>query len=903
LSITVGTHLGSYEITSLLGKGGMGEVYRARDAKLKRDVAIKILPDEFSRDADRVIRFQREAEVLASLNHPNVAAIYDLQEANDTRFLVLELVEGETLADRIARGPIPVEEALDIAKHICEALEAAHERGIIHRDLKPANVKITPDGKVKVLDFGLAKIPEAQTVTDFSNSPTLMSGSAPGMILGTAAYMSPEQARGKTVDKRTDIWAFGAVVYEMLAGKPAFTGETVSDTLIEVATKQPDWKRIPATPGRNVQRLLRRCLEKDPKRRLRDIGEAWFLLEDSAEQPEVAVPAPRHRRWSWIVATGVTTVAALVSLPLAFVHFREKPSAPELVRFQIAAPGSGTAVGGAYVSPDGRRIAISATGADGRTTLWVRTLDALDSRPLAATEGLGSPPFWSPDSRFIAFFVAGKLKKVEVTGGPAQTVCDAPDLWRGGAWSREGVIIFGTNQGLMRVSEAGGIVSPLTKLDSSRRELFHGSPSFLPDGRRFIYLRASTGENSGIFLGSLDAKPEQQNAKRLIPAGSPAVYASYQDPGSVGSRIGHVLFAREGSLMAQAFDARQLELAGEAVPIAENLRSDAGVPRFSVSTTGVLAYQTGGIGVGTPITQLTWFDRTGKTLGTVGEPGQYNTLALSPDGTRVAFSRVSAQTGEISGRPPNHDLWVHEFARNTSTQITFDPAINWQAVWSADGSHIVFASDRDGPFNLYQKDSSGAGKEDLLFKSSEGKFPYDWSPDGRFLLYVNTTTGLRGNLWVLPLTGDDRKPVRYLQIDANESHARFSPDGRFVAYTSNGSGLNDVFVQPFPLASGGKWKIGSGSQPHWRRDGKELYYISNDSKIMAVDIATNPAFRVGTPTVLFPVPIWAGARFVSRYDVSADGKKFLINTLAAEPILTASTSITVVLNWDAGLKK
>jgi Tol biopolymer transport system component len=353
--------------------------------------------------------------------------------------------------------------------------------------------------------------------------------------------------------------------------------------------------------------------------------------------------------------------------------------------------------------------------------------------------------------------------------------------------------------------------------------------------------------------------------------------------------------------MAQAFDMRHLDLAGAAVPIGENL-SDSGIPRYSVSTTGVLVYNTGGIGSGNPTTKLTWFDRSGKILGIVGEPGHYNTVALSPDGTRVAFSRMSSQARETSGRPPNYDLWVHEFSRNTSTQITFDPAINWQAVWSADGNRIIFASDRDGPFNLYQKDSNGAGKEDLFSKSSEGKFPYDWSPDGRFLLYVNTT-GLRGNLWFLPLTGDDRKPVRYLQTDANESHARFSPDGHYVAYTSNTSGVNDVYVQPFPLASSGKWKIGSGSQPRWRRDGNELFYISNDSKLMAVDLTTNPAFKAGTAKILFSAPIWSGARFVSRYDVTADGKKFLINAMTAEPILRAGTPITVVLNWEAGLKK
>jgi len=619
-------------------------------------------------------------------------------------------------------------------------------------------------------------------------------------------------------------------------------------------------------------------------------------------QPTAIATEQRRRGLSWIVVAAVATVSALLSLPLAFVHLREKPLTPALVRFQVLAPGPDIAVGGTYVSPDGRRIAFSATGPDGRNVLWVRTLDSLDSRSIAATEGFESPPFWSPDSRFIAFEAAGKLRKVEASGGPAQTICDVPDLWRGGAWSREGVIIFGTGtQGLMRISEGAGIVSPLTKLDFSRRELFHMSPVFLPDGRHFLYVPPSTGDSGGIYIGSLDEKPDQQNPKRLVATGSSVIYAPSLGSGSVSSRIGHILFVREGTLMAQAFDVGRLKLAGEAVPIAENF-SDTGFPRYSVSTTGVLAYNTGGFRGGNPDTQLTWFDRSGKTLGTLGGPGHYNTLSLSPDGTRVVFSRTSSQAGETSGRPPNYDLWIHEFSRNTSTQITFDPTINWQAVWSADGSRIIFASDRDGPFNLYQKDSSGAGKEDLHFKSSDGKMPYDWSPDGRFLLYVNTT-GLRGKLWFLPLAGDDRKPAPYLETDANESHARFSPDGRYVAYTSNTSGVNDVYVQPFPLASTGKWKIGNGSQPHWRRDGKELFYLSNDSKLMAVDTTTNPAFQVGAPKVLFTVPIWGGARFVTRYDVTGDGKRFLVNALTSETTASASTPITVVLNWQAGLKK
>ena len=502
---------------------------------------------------------------------------------------------------------------------------------------------------------------------------------------------------------------------------------------------------------------------------------------------------------------------------------------------------------------------------------------------------------------------------MDASGGPPQTLCDVPLLWRGGAWSREGVIIFGAaRQGLMRVSDTGGATSPLTELDSARLERYHGWPAFLPDGRHFIYFRAASGQNNGIYLGSLDARPRQQSLRRLVASFGSAVYAPPPDPGAWNSIIGHLLFVREGSLTAQAFDARRLELSGEAVPIAEDV-SYTGAPMLSVSTTGVLAYRTGvPSGSNSPITQLTWFDRTGKTLGTVDEPGRYNTVALSPDGTRVAFSRIrrgAREAGELGGNLANlglgnFELWVHEFARNTSTQLTFGSGVDWMAVWSPDGSRIVFASDRDGNFNLYQKVSSGAGDEDTVLKTTKTKMPYDWSRDGHFLLYSSPVTpGQKSDLWYLPLTGNDRRPVLYLQTDASVSKARFSPDGRFVAYTSDASGMNEVYVQPFPMASGGKWKIGSGYQPYWRRDGKELFYISTDAKLMAVDVTTDPEFTVKTPKALFPTPIWGPPMFVTRYDVTGNGKKFLINALRPAGTGTPSSPITVVLNWQAGLKK
>ena len=892
MSLAPGIRVGHYEILAPIGAGGMGEVYRARDTRLKREVALKVLPDAFAGDPERMARFQREAEALAALNHPNIAQIYGVEE----RALAMELVEGKTLA-----GPLPLETALNYARQIAGALEAAHEKGIIHRDLKPANIKVTPQGVVKVLDFGLAAIAQASagSASSAADSPTLtisISPTVPGMILGTAAYMSPEQARGKPVDKRADIWAFGVVLYEMLTGQCLFEGETISDTLIEVATKEPDWDRVP----QKVRRLLRRCLEKDPKKRLRDIGDVESLLEDAPQEGTVR-SAPSASRLG-LVASIVAVVVTLALAALAFIHFREKPpDLPEPVRFQIPAPEKSSFTVGACVSPDGRRIAFPATGQDGRTVLWVHSLDSLESRPLAGTEGNAGQVFWSPDSRFIGFVVSDKLKKVAASGGPPQTVCDLPASWRGGGWSRDGVIVFGVmGKGLMRVSEAGGAASPLTTLDSSRQEMFHANPSFLPDGRHFVYMGLSTAlEKSGMYLGSLDAKPEQQGSKRLVATISNAAYAPSSDP-----NLGHLLFVREGTLMAQAFDARRLELTGEAVPIAEGL-PETGRPLFSVSTTGVLVYR-GGV-VYLPTTHLTWFDRAGKILETVGEPGQYNSLALSPDGTRVVFDRNDPRVAGrgLGGLRGNTDIWLHEFSRGTSTRLTFDPGYDWMAVWSPDGNRIIFVSDRDGFFNLYQKVSSGAGIEEGLLKSSGTKYPYDWSQDGRFLLYA--VAAQKYDLWVLPLTGDDRKPMPYLQTESSAFQARFSPDSRWVAYTSDESGKYEVYVRPFPAASGGKWMVsrGGGNQPRWRRDGKELFYISADSKLMAVDVAAaSGTFQAGIPKALFAAPIWGGGATnnVTRYDVTADGKKFLINSLPTETTATPSSPITVVLNWQQTLQ-
>jgi eukaryotic-like serine/threonine-protein kinase len=901
-TLTTGQRLGPYEVAALIGSGGMGEVYEAHDTRLNRTVAIKVSREQFSE------RFEREARAIAALNHPNICTLYDV----GSNYLVMELVEGPTLADRIAEGPIPVDESLHIARQIGTALDAAHEQGIVHRDLKPANIKIKTDGLVKVLDFGLAKVGGVPAAAKSEDSPTIsMAATQAGVILGTAAYMSPEQARGKPVDKRADVWAFGVVLHEMLTGRRLFQGEDATDTLASVIKAEPTWDGIPA----NVQRLLGGCLEKDPRRRLRDIGDAWRLLDAPA------VPAGlKGSSFGWIgMAAGLAAGVAVTAIAsLALLHWTDKPASLETVRFQIYPPEKGAFSGSdALLSPDGRRLAFRIQRGDGRMQLWVHSFNSLESKPLAGTEGVANASFWSPDSRSLGFVAEGILKKVDVSGGPTQRVCTLPNgapgatgrgSWREGAWSGKGVILFGTaDGGLFQVSDEGGSAVPVTSVDRAR-EAFHAGPSFLPDGRRFLYHRSGPHEAGNVYLGSLDLTPEKQSPARLWSGMSGALYVPGAKP-----NMAYVIFTREGTLMAQPVDARRLTLIGEAVTIAEGL-GEGGPRTYSASMTGALAYRTGVVRAAAYTeTQLTWFDRTGKVLGTAGEPGGYNSVALSPDGTRVAVSRVDLGAARALIRRSS-DIWIHEFARGISTRLTSNPAVDWLAAWSPDGSRVIFSSDRDGAgFDLYQKVASGAGNDDVLFKSRDTKCALDWSRDGRFLLYSVADNGraeaisASHDLWVLPLTPknpSDIKPRIYLQTEFNESQARFSPDGHFIAYGSDSSGRDEVYVRPFPAANDGKWTIstGGGLAPQWRADGRELFYISTDSKMMSVQVSTDPVFEAGMPKVLFEAPVWAGGnstvRTSTRYDVTADGRRFLINSIRKDTS-SAATPITVVLNWTA----
>jgi Tol biopolymer transport system component len=838
--------------------------------------------------------------VLAALNHPNIGGIHGLEEANSVTALVLELVEGPTLADRIAQGPMPADEALPIAKQIAQALEAAHEQGIIHRDLKPANIKVRADGTVKVLDFGLAKAIEGSGGSGrhggfVSQSPTITSPAAMtevGVLLGTAAYMAPEQARGRAVDRRADIWAFGCVLFETLTGRRAFEGEDVAETLGAIIHKEPAWSVVPASTPPIVLTLLRRCLEKDPKQRLRDIGDARLEIDSALHAPvdvgAATGSARSSRSWTalagWLFAVAVGLLATSVGL----VHFTERsPDAPAAVRFEIPPPERATFVTGGMISPDGRRIAFAARSDRGFMTIWVRSLDSVEARPLTGTNArnIGLALFWSPDSRFVGYAADGSLKKVDVSGGPPQTLAILDGTYRGGAWSRDGVVIFGLQgKGLRRVPADGGTVSVLTNVNPSR-ETSHIEPVFLPDGRRFLYTRlASPRDQSGVYVGTLDAGAESADPNRLLFASTGAVFAPTSSP-----NVGQLLFVRGGTLMTQPFDAGRVKLSGEAVALAENM-PDVGARAFSASATGVLTFRGAGATSGS---RLIWFDRQGKSLGEVGPPALYGDVVLAPDEKTLIVSQRDPQSETAH-------LWIVDLQRQVRSRLNPGDELDYAPAASHDG-RVVFTSGITG--DLHIRSANGAGDAELLVRSANLKHSNDWSADGRFILYDEHHPSRRQDLWVVAVAGD-RKPIPFVTTPADEYFAQFSPDDRWVAYASDESGRREIYVRDFapdrvPAVGSARITISTagGDKPRWRPDGKEIYYIAPGGKMMAVPVKPGPPFEPGVAVPLFDTNV-AGTL---SYDVTADGR-FLVNTISGQDSV-ASPPITVVMNWQAALKK
>jgi len=871
----IGRTLFHYRITAALGAGGMGEVYRATDTKLGRDVALKVLPEAFTSDPERLARFEREARLLASLNHANIAHLYGfdtatLEDGTSVHLLVMELAAGEDLALRLKRGPIPLDEAMAIAKQVAEALEEAHDKGIVHRDLKPANVKLTPDGKVKVLDFGLAKAWTGDSAggmssADLSQSPTLThTGTVAGLILGTAAYMPPEQARGKAVDKKADIWAFGVVLFEMLTGRRLFEGETVSDVLAAVLKTEPDLAALPAGVPPRVRRLLGRCLRKDPKQRLHDIADARMELIEEEEAGTVTSGVGRPGGVGALLPWAVAVLAIMASAGWALLGGRQGAAPPRALKLAVLPPAGMVSSGPIDLSPDGRQLVFTAAGADGRARLYVRSLDALEARALPGTEGADAP-FFSPDGRSVGFFAERKLKRVDLAGGPPRELADAPDH-RGGSWGSQNLIVFAPEGGgpIFRVPASGGDVAPATTLDPTAQETSHRWPRFLPDGKRFLFMsrKPQPPGRLAVEVGSFEGGLRT----RLVESNTGGAFAR-----------GQLYFVRETTLLAQALDDRTLALSGEPVPVAEDVwrnSTTAGLTAFSVAEDGTLAYRRGGRAIG----QLTWLDRQGQRLGTVGPPAILGGVVLSPDDRRVLVHI----TDPVRATGP---LFVLDAATGMTTRVTFGAGNQIRGLYSPDGRLIVFSSDSKGAFDLYRLEVGAAGEPSPLLVSGVWKFPESWSPDGRFVSYTQREPGKPGDIWILPMTGEAR-PFPFVQTPAEEFGPAFSPDGRFLAYVSDESGSPEVFIRTFP-SSLAKWQVSTsgGARPVWRGDGKELFYLAPDRRLVAVPIAlTAGGLEPGPARPLFQN---AGLRFPTLegappYDATADGQRFLANVLVAE---------------------
>ena len=925
MSLTPGTRVGAYQVTAHIGEGGMGEVYRATDTVLGRSVAIKILPESFASDPERLARFELEAKTLASLNHPNIAQIYGFEKANDIPALVMELVEGPTLAERLAGGAMPIAEALEVAKQMADGLEAAHEKGIVHRDLKPANVKITLQGTVKILDFGLAAVTRGSAPNDVSatHSPTLMLATSAGVIMGTVAYMSPEQASGKPVDKRADIWAFGVVLWEMLTGKRLFEGETASHTMAFVLTKEPDWAVLPPSIPEPVRRMLRRCLEKAPRRRLADIADARFEIETVAQQVDrhgIGVPAEsattaRPHRGTLDRVVGLVAGIALTMIAVyGWLRFAPGPRS-EVVRFTIDAP-SGQSIQisnfdrDAVISPDGTRIVFVATGEGGRRQIMVRALDQLAAVPIhdISSASIALSLFISPDSRWVGFFESGELKKVPITGGAAISLCKVNGNPRGASWGVDNTIVFATsgtassdssafrNTGLLRVSAGGGEPQVLTEPDARAGELDHVFPSVLPDGRAALFLIV-TGDANRSRVAIVDFSTSKYSV--VIREGGLAKYLP----------SGHLIYASAGSLFAVPFDPQRLAVKGDPLPVLDRLMTVTnGAASFDVASNGTMVFIPGAANQ-TAKRVLVWVDRQGREQPINAPARAYVSPRLSPDNTRIA----------VDSRDQQEDIWLYDLARQTLTPLTNDPRLDQRPLWTSDGARIIFSSLRSGRPRLYSQAADGTGTAEELSNSDSPQnenlpaAPSSITPDGTQVVVDGGSA--KGSLIALrPVrkeAGDRRQATPLIEGVVNLRNGEVSPDGRWIAYQSNESNESEVYLRPFPNVNGGRWRISlaGGIKPAWARNSRELFYLDASDALMSVSIEASgsPPVRNNPRKVFDARPYLVRTGFTMRtYDVSNDGQRFLMVKDASagdSGAATGPTTITVVMNWLEELKR
>jgi Tol biopolymer transport system component len=885
MTLAAGSRLGPYEILAPIGAGGMGEVYRAKDPRLGREVAIKVLPPSFSQDADRLRRFEQEAKAAGVLNHPNITAVYDIGSHDDAPYVVQELLEGETLRAELAAGPLSPNKATEYALQIAQGLAAAHDKGIVHRDLKPENLFVTKDGRVKILDFGLAKLTEVEPGNQATNLPTAAAATEPGVVMGTLGYMSPEQVKGKPADARSDIFAFGAVFYEMLSGKRAFHGDSAGETMAAILKEEPPELSVTnqnISPG--LDRIVRHCLEKNPERRFQSSSDIAFALQTlSVASASSLAGAPRlsgrrvPRGFLWGIAGLLAGAIAASLLTMGHKPLAVSPGRP--IRFEVAAPKDQRVSGTVALSQDGSHMAFTAKEPGGSTMLWIRALGNPTAEMLPGTEG-AELPFWSPDGKSVGFFANGELKRIAIAGGPPLTVAPSTPDPRGASWGADGRIIFAPNftGPVMLVSASGGKPTPATTLDKAKNEGSHRWPSFLPDGRHFLYYAAEGGgaEPGEIFVGDLGSG----NVKHITQSSSLAVYAS----------PGYLLFVRGGTLVAQAFDAARLEVRGDAAPLGVDLPSNAqasGQRALSASLDGMLSWRTQPSSRSQPVL----FDRQGHEIARLAEAGAWAVPRLSPDGQRLAISRGVSESNV-------QDIWLIDIARNVATRMTLDPGDDTYPNWSPDGTRLIFSSTRKGASgDTYVMRADQPGSEELVSATEASKTPESWAPDGRSLMISVTTPQNRRDLWLLPLEGD-RKPVPYLATPFNENNARFSPDGRWVAYASDVSGTLEVYVRPF-RESGATWRVSNhgGQTPAWRGDGREIFYLAPDGTLMAARVTGTAPFRTETAAPLFKIAV---PEFIDpQYDVFADGQRFLVN----QQISSKEEPINVLVNWAAALKK